>query len=428
MSEVLYSSMTMPGKDDITRHTYANGVTLLTRPNFSSPAVVVRGYLPVGAICDPLNKLGLASYVASSLMAGTTTNNFEKLNERVESIGASLSFGSGALSSTFGGQCLNEDLPTLLSLLTEILGQPSFPDQQIKRIKAQILTMLDIQAQSTSDQADITFDQLFYGTHPYALPTEGKPETIHSISRTDLVGFHQDYYQPSGLVLSIVGGIDPMETVRIVGETLGSWQTQASKEQPELPKFVPPTQTQRGHVPLKGKSQTDLMIGTLAPASMAEDYHIASLGNNILGMFGMMGRIGESVRERSGLAYYAQSSLGSGLGPVPWQVVAGVNPDNLDRAIQLIHDELERFITEPVTQEELDDSRTQMIGRMPLNLESNAGIAQSLLSIERYQLDLDYLRNLPGILNAITREDILQVAQNYWKLDRLVITSSGREL
>lgn len=428
MSEVLFSSKAMPGKDDITRFTYANGVTLLTRPNFSSPAVVVRGYMLVGAVSDPLDKLGLASYTATSLMAGTAQNNFEQLNERIESIGASLSFSSGALSTTFGGQCLNEDLPTLLSLITEIFGQPAFPDKQINRIKGQILTMLDIQAQSTSDQADITFELLFYGSHPYALPVEGTIETIRAISRSDLVGFHQDYYKPSGMVLAIVGGIDPQETIRVVGDTLGAWQKEATKKQPELPKFSPPTETQRGHVPLKGKSQTDLIIGTLAPATMAEDYHIATLGNNILGMFGMMGRIGESVREKSGLAYYAQSVLGTGLGPVPWQVVAGVNPDNLDRAIQLINDELQRFSSEPVSQEELDDSRTQMIGRMPLNLESNAGVAQILLSMQRYQLDLDYLRDLPGLLNAVSREDILKVAQDYWKLDRLVITSSGRTL
>ena len=170
MSDMLFSSATMPGKDDITRYTYANGITLLTRPNFNSPAVVVRGYLLVGAISDPLDKLGLASYTASSLMAGTTLNNFEQLNERIESIGASLSFNSGALSTSFSGQCLREDLPTLLSLITEIFTQPEFPAQQIKRIKAQILSMLDIQAQSTADQADITFDRLFYGSHPYALP------------------------------------------------------------------------------------------------------------------------------------------------------------------------------------------------------------------------------------------------------------------
>jgi len=428
MSELLFSSATMPGKDDITRFTYANGIALLTRPNFNSPAVVVRGYLPVGAVSDPTDKLGLAAYTASSLMTGTTQNNFEQLNERIESLGASLSFTSGSLSTSFSGQCLREDLPTLLSLLTEILEKPVFPAQQVKRIKAQILSMLDIQAQSTSDQADITFDRLFYGSHPYALPVEGTSESVRTISREDLVAFHQDYFQPKGLVISIVGGVEPSETIRGVGETLGRWQKIAPKKQVDLPTFFPPTQTQMGHVALKGKSQTDLIIGTLAPTTMGQDYQIATVGNNILGQFGMMGRIGESVRERSGLAYYAQSSLGSGLGPGAWQIVAGVNPDNLDRAIQLIQDELKRFVSEPVTREELDDARTQMIGRMPLSLETNAAVAQTLLSIERYHLDLDYLRELPAVLNAVTQEDILRVAQKYWLLDRLVIASSGRAL
>ena len=142
----------------------------------------------------------------------------------------------------------------------------------------------------------------------------------------------------------------------------------------------------------------------------------------------MMGRIGENVREKSGLAYYAQSVLSNGLGPVPWQVVAGVNPDNLGRAIDLILDELRRFTSEPVSEEELDNSRTQMIGRLPLSFETNSATAQALLNLERYKLDFDYYRDLPDILAKITPQQILEVARHYWQLDRLVITSSGRAL
>lgn len=427
-NETLFSSSTLPGRQDITRHSFVNGATLLTRPNLTSPAVAIRGYLPIGALSDPKDQLGLASYTAASLMLGTRRNGFEQLNDRVESIGASLAFNGGAASTTFSGQCLSEDLPTLLNLILEILDQPIFPEQQVKRIKAQTLTMLDIQAQSTSDQADLAFDRLFYGSHPFALPVEGTTETIQSISRTDLVEFHQGYYQPSGMVLAIVGGVEPNAAFDTVSKTIGGWQKQALNKQRELPTYLALSKSQREHKTLKGKSQTDLIIGTQAPISMSQDYQIASVGNNILGVFGMMGRIGESVREKSGLAYYAQSMISSGIGPVPWQVVAGVNPANLDRSIQLIYQELETFTSTLVSQKELEDSITQMIGRMPMSLESNMAVAQVLLSMERYHLDLDYLHTLPSILRGVTAEEILRVAQKYWKLDQLVITSSGSAL
>ncbi len=112
----------------------------------------------------------------------------------------------------------------------------------------------------------------------------------------------------------------------------------------------------------------------------------------------------------------------------PWQVVAGVNPSNLDKAIALIKEELHKFISEPVTTKELEDSRAQAIGRLPLALESNTGITRSLLSMERYQLGLNHLRDLPAKLAAITAQNILTVARRYWNLDTLIISSAGKEI
>jgi zinc protease len=152
------------------------------------------------------------------------------------------------------------------------------------------------------------------------------------------------------------------------------------------------------------------------------------VGNEILGQFGMMGRIGESVREKAGLAYYAQSELGGGLGPTTWQVVAGVNPKNLNKAIALIREELARFTSELVSEEELSEVRSALVGRLPLSLESNAGTASALLNLERYQRGLDYIRQLPSKFAEITREDILRTARTYWQPDTLVIASAGEAL
>jgi len=142
----------------------------------------------------------------------------------------------------------------------------------------------------------------------------------------------------------------------------------------------------------------------------------------------MMGRIGKAVREKAGLAYEVSSHLGAGIGPTPWTVVAGVNPANLEKALALLKQELTRFRSEPVTEQELRDVKTQALGRLPLSLETNAGIASILVSIERYGYSLDHLRQLPAIMESITTEEILDAARRYWDMDKLVITSAGRAL
>jgi zinc protease len=153
----------------------------------------------------------------------------------------------------------------------------------------------------------------------------------------------------------------------------------------------------------------------------------ASLGNSVLGQFGMMGRIGDVVREQSGLAYYAYSSLSAGIGPGTWEVSAGVNPSNVEKAIDLILQELERFVENGVTKEELQDSQDNFVGRLPLSMESNGGVANSLLNMERYSLGLDYYRRYEGLVRAVTPGQILDSARMYLAPTRLAIATAGPE-
>ena len=416
----------VPGSKNILKTDLNNGALLLSFRNPSSPAVVVRGYLNCGAIVESEEKLGEASLTASMLMAGTQKQNFKALNASIESIGASLYVGAGALQTTFSGQCLREDLPKLLATLVEVLDKPAFPQIQFERYKMQTMTMLSIQAQDSFDQADLAFNRLFYRDHPYAHPQTGTFETVQGLTRDDLVAFHERFFGPRGMAVAIVGGIQAEEALKVCQQTLGTWERPGQEALPELPTFTPLQTAQREHIPLEDKSQTDLLLGTLAPETMSTDYYACSIGNNILGQFGMMGRLGNSVREKAGLAYGIQSELAGGIGPVPWLIAAGVNPDNLEKALRLIRKELERFLSKPVTATELKNSKTQMVGRIPLSLESNSGVANALLSIQRFGLSLDYFSELPAILESISSEEILAAARRYWDLEKLVITSSGR--
>ncbi len=340
-------------------------------------------------------------------------------------MGAGFGFNSGTHTASFGGKSLAEDLPLLLDILNQGLRAPTFPADQVQKLRAQLLTGLALRAQDTRDMASLIFDEMVYRQHPYARPEEGNPETIGAISVDDLVEFHRSVYGPHNMVVAVVGGVNAEQAVEQVRAALEDWVNPDQRSAPELPEWVPlPERISKRHE-IPGKSQSDLIVGTAGPSRYAADYMAANLGNSILGRFGLMGRIGDSVREKAGLAYYAYSNLGGGVGPGAWEVAAGVNPANEKKAVDLIFEELERFTSELVTEEELSDSQSNFIGSMPLSLESNGGVAEAILNMERYQLGMDYYRHYPEQVRAVTREQVREAAQHYLHLDQMAVAVAG---
>jgi zinc protease len=415
----------LPGSDDITRANLPNGITILVRPNYNSPSVVIGGYLSCGNLFDTDEKLGLADFTALGLMRGTKTRAFQNIFDELESVGASLSFGAGAHNTAFSGRSLSEDLPLMLGLLADTLRHPVFPHDEIERLRSQFLTSLAQRAQDTSEMASITFDQIVFEGHPYARPDDGWPETIRAIQRDDLVDFHQRCYGPQGMVIALVGAIDPRIAVAQVTKVLGDWDNPEQLKLPGLPALKPLGDTITRKVIIPGMYQVDLVIGTSGPSRKDPEYIAGTLGNSALGQFGLGGRIGDVVREKSGLAYYASSNLNAGIGPGSWSVSAGVNPANVEKARTLICREIELFVEKGITPEELADSQSNFIGRLPLSLESNSGVANALLNIERYDLGLDYYRRYPDLVRAVTTQDVLTAVRKYLDPDRLAVAIAG---
>lgn len=415
----------LPGPEDIYREVLPNGITVLARSNFNSPSVVIGGYFDAGALFDPDEKLGLAEYTVAALMRGAKSRSFDEIYNALESVGASLGFNTGVHKSGFNGRSLAEDLPLLFELLSEAMLAPTFPKAEMEKLRAQLLTGLAIRAEDTGDMASMVFDQIIFRDHPYSRPEDGYPETIRSIKRADLVKFHREHYGPRGMVIAVVGAVRPEDAVRQVKRALGGWQVNGQKESAELPPVKMLKKTVSRHHRIKGKSQSDLVIGTHGPMRRDPEFMPASIGNNILGQFGMMGRIGDVVREKSGLAYYAYSSLNAGIGPGSWEVSAGVSPENVKKASGLIIDELKRFVQEGVTADELADTKANFIGRLPLSLESNGGIANALLNIERHNLGLDYYRRYADLVNAVTADDVLSAARKFIDTEKLAIALAG---
>ena len=418
-------SRSLPGADDIHRRELANGIVVLVRSNFNSPSVVANGYLLAGSLFDQDERLGLAGFTADALLRGTEQRSFHEIYDSLESAGANLHITGGVHTSGFGSKALAEDLDLLLELLTEALRKPTFPADQLELLRARHLTSLAIRAQDTREMSSLTFDQITYPDHPYSRPDDGYPETIQAITQEDLVDFHRRYYGPNGMVISVVGAVEAEDVFTRVEDLLGDWNNSDQPAPPALPANPLPSEPLTRKVDIPGKFQADLVVGLIGPERRSKDFVPAALGNNILGVFGMMGRIGESVREKAGLAYYAYSQLSGGMGPGPWYVSAGVDPANVEQAIELIREEIERFSSQVVTADELSDTKSNFIGRLPLSLESNSGMASAILNLERYDLGLDYYRNYPEMVRKVSAEDILESASRYWESNKLAVGIAG---
>jgi zinc protease len=424
---VAFDLHSLPGPETILRRALPNGLVVLVRENHTSPSVVVDGDLRTGALWEPRDKAGLANFTTSALMRGTEAHSFGEIYEAIESAGASLSLGSGTHTTSLYGKGLAEDLELLLRLAAEALRRPTFPPEQVERLRGELLTRLAMRDNSTRARSEQAFYELAYPNHPYAIDEDGFPDTVRAITRDDLVDFHRRHFGPRGMIVTIVGAVRAEEAVALVERYFGDWDNPAQPLEPALPPVSPPDGVLVRRVAMPGKIQSDLILGGPGPVRKHPHYLAARLGNNILGVFGMGGKIGHEVRERGGMAYYAASALDGGLGPGPWRAYAGVNPKNLDRAVELILRELKKFTHRKVSEDELAENQTFFLGRLPLSLETNEGVAGSIGSLELYDLGLDYLQRYPALIGAITREEILEVAREYLSAERYVLAVAGPE-
>jgi zinc protease len=292
------------------------------------------------------------------------------------------------------------------------LRNPSFPSTEVDKVRAEHLASIREQDDDTRSMADRAVRKLLYAEgHPLRHRVLGEPDSITTLTPDDLRDFHSKWFGPGNLTMAAVGGFDSLEEIaELLERFIGHWDSTAERPDLDL-STVRPDEPGRSEVAIAGKSQADVAIGFPAVSRLSEGYQAFDMANLILGRLGLMGRLGASVRDRQGLAYYAFSSVEPGRSGSVWISRAGVDPQNVERAIDGVIAEVARLQSEPVSADELDDAKRYLTGVLPLALESNDGIASLLHSIEYFDLGLDYVDRYPAIINAITAEQIQTAAQ-----------------
>ncbi len=403
-----------------------NGLTLLGHYDPTSQVAAVTLRLPAGAARD-VERPGTAYLTGQMLAHGTDLRSFDALNEELDALGAALSVGVGRDAVDISATCLRDDLPRVVELMAEVVLRPTFPDDELERVRAQALTALRQALNSTRAQADYTLRSVLYPPgHPYHHRVLGSEERLHECTRQELLDFHHRYYRPERAYLAVAGGVPVEEAWRHIETAFAGWEP-GQAPQLAIPLVEPPAGRIRRQETLPGKSQADIALGLPTIPRRHPDYEALRLANIVLGRLGMMGRLGASVRERLGLAYYASSTLEGGIGPGLWMAYAGVNPVNIERAIEQIIAEVIRLREEAVDLRELSDARTYLLGSLPLGLETSGAIASLALDLAFYDLGLDYVNRLPHLIGNITAEQIQEVARRYLTPERMAIVVAGPE-
>lgn len=403
-----------------------NGIVVLAQPRPDEAAIDGTIRMRAGHTATGETTPGLPSMMATMLTRGTSNLSFEQFNEEIDTLAAS--FGASASRGTVdvGWHALAEDLDAVLDIAADVIFNPTFPQEELDRIRPQVLTGIEEQEQDTGTMAGRAMTDLLYPDgHPYRILTGGTRESISAMTRDDLAAYHKAWLGPGVATIAITGGVRDLEdVVQRIERVFGDWTTPVPEPQ-HAPAISPIAATDRRTVRIEGKSQADISIAYPTLPRSHEDYYALQVANLILGQLGLMGRLGSEVRDRQGMAYYVYSALRGGRENSLWTSRAGVDPGNVEKAIEGIVSELRRLRTEPVSEQELADAKSYMIGSLPLGLESLGGVTDLLLTIEKFGLGLDYLERYPGIISAITAEDVLRAAQTHLDENRLAVGIAG---
>jgi zinc protease len=407
------------------RTTLDNGVVVIAKEIGTIPAVTINLTIRAGSVCDPADAPGAVHLMSRVIDRGTATRSAADIAEELDGRGTTLSIVVTRHATTLVCTCLTEDFEPVFALLADIVKAPTFPESELAIRRAEVLTAIRQDADNPAVRAvETLMELLFPNGHPYGRRAKGTPESLQEITRERIASLHALWFAPTLLSAVIVGDVAAGRAAAVAEQLFGGWKAPAPSPL-HVAAILQSAERRRVVLPMMNKAQADIAYGFRAIARTDPSYYASMLMNNILGQYSMGGRLGDSIRERQGMAYYTFSSLDANVAGGPLTIRAGVGPANVDRAVASIDDEIARFAREGATEQELRESQQYLIGSMPRALETGAAITTFLQTAEFFGLGLDYDLKLPGYLAAVTREDVHGAARRLLDPEKATVVVAG---
>jgi len=402
--------------------TLDNGLRVVAVSHHEQPVVSIRLLVAASSIQAPLEQAGIGDLTASLLDQGTTTRSAQEIAALIDSIGGSLSTGSGADLTFVSGLVMIDSFDVGLALVSDVARHPAFAPEEIARQKEQALSSLQVSANDPDYIATVLFDRLIYGSHPYGLPNGGTPETLLGITADDLRAYHDRYFVPNNAILAVVGDVEADEAFAAVERVFGDW---GPGELTAPPIQTPPAPASRVVVvDMPDAVQTEVRMGHLAVPRDDEDFEAFDLAAKILGGEGG-NRLHRVLRSERGLTYGASAELEAEKSVGDLVAETDTRTETTGEVVRLMVDEFARLRNRPVGRRELADAQAYLAGNFPLTIETPNQIATQILSNVFYELPIDELETFRERVQSFTPDDIARVTSRYLQPQRLSIVLVG---
>jgi zinc protease len=407
------------------RRALDNGCVVLVKSAHTLPAVTFHVGVHAGNRFDPADRLGLAFFLSRLIDRGSAGRSGDEIAETLDSRGVSLTAHVSRHTVTLTCTCLAEDFDVVLDLLGELVTEPSFPNEEIAKRRGEIITTIKQDEDNPGIVAvEALMAELYPRGHPYGRPARGTIESIEGIGRDDLVRFHAEHFGPAATTVVIVGDVEQGRALAASERVFGAWRATLPPS-PALASPPVPTSRRTMTFPMMNKAQADIACGFIAIKRADPAHYACWVMNNVLGQYALGGRLGDSIRERQGMAYYVFSSLDPNIVEGPLTIRAGVDANHVQRAIASIDEELIRAVRDGISDREVAESKQYLIGSLPRNLETSGGIAGFLQMAEFFGLGTDYDVRLPGLIEQVTVDHVNAAARRLLDPARATVVVAG---
>ena len=401
-----------------------NGLRVIVAPVHKLPVATALLLVDAGASTEPAGRDGVANLAARGLLEGTMRRGGNELTERFERLGAGVFAGGDWDSADVGVTVLKAHLEAALSLLGELVLEPSFPERDVARLRAERLADLLQLRTEPRGLADEMFARFVYDPlSRYARPEEGGPDTVATLTRDDIVRFYRIRYRPRGSTLVLAGDLSVDEGLTLARRTLGQWDGTAERCAP--PSEAPTRTTRAVHLVRKEDApQSELRIGHIGLPRSHPDYFPTLVMNAVLGGL-FSSRINLNLREAHAYTYAAFSGFAWRRGAGPFVASTAVESDVTAQAAREVLAEIDRIRAEPVSADELSLATSYLGGVFPIKYETTDAIARALAALAAYDLPVDYFDTYRDAIRAVSIADVQRAAEQHLHPDALQVVVVG---
>jgi zinc protease len=415
-----------PPKPDAYRHTLKCGATAYVAENPEVPTFELTVLVRTGSMYEPVDKAGLGDMVGYLMRNGGVQGmSAKELDEKLAMLAAEVSVNIDDSRGRATLFCLSKDTDQGLELFKKILRTPVFDQQVLDRYRADLLSEMEQRNASTSAIESREWNFLMYGDHPCTTPYRSTEESVNSITRDDLIAFHNKYFFPKNFIIAVSGDFKTKDVLAKLDNMLAGWPDQ-QLNLPTVPDQIPDPQPGVYMIKKEDVNQSRIRVGHIGVKRDIPDQYALTVMNDILGGGGFTSRITRRVRSDEGLAYNTGSRFDRPvLYPGTFQAWFQTKHATAAFGTRLIVDEIKRMRTDKCDDETVENSKAGFISNL-VNPFSNKNMIVNTFADDQYTgRPDDYWQNYTKNMQAVTPDDVLTVAQKYLHPDKLVFLVVG---